>query len=134
MSDGLLEPTDSEVLQTEGNEYPALPVEVAGPVRVQILPPIRSGSAWVTLIDSVPRQVLAHDPRRASAQLVPSLPIKFANRQGQCDSGNAPQWDMALARAPLVLRNDDELWIAPVTPLVPPAVLTVTIITENWTN
>lgn len=131
---GPISPTDSEVLQTEGDEYPSLPVEVVGPVRVQILPPVRSVASKVTLTDSVPRQILAHDPRRASATIVPSLPIRFAVRQGQCDSTSAPEWDMALSRAPLVLRNDEELWIAPVTPLVPPAALTVTIITENWTN
>lgn len=131
---GPLSATDSELMQTEGNEYPSFPVEVVGVVRTQALPPVRSNATKITLVDSVPRQVLARDPRRATMILVPSLPIKFAVRQGQCDTTSAPEWDMALARAPLILHNDDELWIAPVTPLVPPAVLTVTMITENWTN
>ncbi len=131
---GIIEPSDAEVLQTEADEYPSFPVEVVGNVRVQILPPVRSTHTKVTLTDSVPRQILAHDPRRASTTIVPSLPIRFAVRQGQCDSTSAPEWDMALARAPLVLHSDEELWVAPVTPLVAPAVLTLTVITENWTN
>lgn len=133
-SDSAISPDAAEIVQTEGDEFAALPVNVVGPVRVQPMPCKFTTTSLAVLSDSVPRRVLTEDPRRGKATLMltnAASAIKFAFRQGACDSANASIWPNGV---PLELHGMTELWIAPAVPLVAPATLSVTVITELWSN
>lgn len=127
--------SDSEVMQTEPGEYPVLPVSIKGPVRVQPVPCVQSTSFKVTLIAGAdPLKILAADPRRANAIIACKGEFSFGPRPGALSASQvagAPSWDGNVFGA-LPYHSAEELWVTPTTPLVAPAVLTLTVVTEMW--
>lgn len=105
---------------------PSVPVIVAGPVPVQVLPTISSGSRNMTVTTAAVRLVNA-DPRRASFTMI-SLDESFYYGTDQATVGRAygALWP---ALVPLVVTHRDEIWVAGLQNTT-----IVSCISENWAS
>jgi len=60
-----MDPTGSEIQQEETPEYPAIRVQVEGPVKAQLVPALNASMFNRVVTAGAPVQILKKDPRRS---------------------------------------------------------------------
>lgn len=124
----MTDPAPEEVLQEEETPIRTgapVPVVVEGPVRVQTLP----SPVWAMLsyagVGTTPIQVLAGEPRRRKATIVPSAAARFGASGAQADAQSAA-WPASL---PLEMTHDGEVWARADT-----GTANIFVLVEYWTE
>jgi hypothetical protein len=121
-----INPPKDDVMQVEViPESEAVPVQVEGPVRVQVLPR-KGGSTRTRTISTTPVRLLSADHRRAMATLISiGTNVLFAlGKEQAADPTTMALWPQ---NVPYVVTADTEVWVAAV---VGPTQVSIT--TELW--
>ncbi len=121
-----INPDKDDVVQVE--EIPlseAVPVQVEGPVRVQLLPR-KGGTTFTKTLTTSPQRLLAADHRRAKATLM-SIGQNLLVSLSQASAQDASRMALWPQNFPFVVEADTEVWAASST-----STTVVSVTTELW--
>lgn len=103
-----MDPTGSEIQQSEAPEYPAIRVQVETPVRIQTLPSVIASMGNLNPPDTDAHRLFSKDPRRRQVLLrVEAQTFIIATTQNEAQSGTGFRMPSGSAHT---FFHQEEIW------------------------